>query len=152
MELIFKKDNQRYEIKKITISGDTAYFTIEINGEEYMWESTCFRSPTDYTKDLLTTLADTVELMTSNDHNDRLVAEYIQLCIRINKLESLIKGIKSGTAPFKANCPNELLEDQLHTMVEYRSELEQRFKYEGIDHIQGWYDCIDGKSLWGIPF
>ena len=152
MELIFKKDNRRYEIKNITMSGDTAYFTIEVNGEEYMWESTCFRSPTDYTKDPFVTLTDTIELMTSDNYKDRLVAEYVQLAMRRDRLMQIIEDANSGRREIPLNCSISLLLEQEHAMTKYMMVLEQRFEQEGINHIQGWYDCLNGIVMRNIPF
>lgn len=75
-------------------------------------------------------LKDTVDLMLSEDHKDRLKAEYYQLKIRIEKLEATIKGCESGE--IKLDSPLELFRQQLDYMINYKGILEQRASYEGV--------------------
>ena len=78
------------------------------------------------------TLEDTIKLMTSDDYKKRFKAEYIQLEIRCEKLESMIEKYKAGTLDFETDCPIELLEKQLEHMREYLWLLEERSFIEGI--------------------
>lgn len=83
------------------------------------------------------TLADTVEDMNSSDYKKRFLAEYVQLCVRIKKLKAFVGKIKyakyAGVEEPKHDCPLDLLERQLMTMMLYRMILELRAeKYEDI--------------------
>ena len=75
-------------------------------------------------------LKDTVDLMLSEDYKDRVKAEYYQLKIRIEKLETTIKVCESGG--IKLGSPLELFRQQLDYMINYKGILEQRASYEGI--------------------
>lgn len=67
-------------------------------------------------------LEDTVELMKSKDFKDRLRAEFLQLCIRISKLEKYLETNES-----------DLLDAQLEIMKAYRSILKERFQKIHLD-------------------
>lgn len=67
-------------------------------------------------------LEDTVELMKSKDFKDRLRAEFLQLCIRISKLEKYLESNGS-----------DLLDAQLEVMKAYRSILKERFQKIHLD-------------------
>ena len=67
-------------------------------------------------------LEDTVELMKSKDFKDRLRAEFLQLCIRISKLEKYLETNE-----------DELLSAQLEIMKAYRSILKERFQKIHLD-------------------
>lgn len=82
-------------------------------------------------------LKDTVEDMNSADYKKRFIAEYVQLCIRINKLKKFIGKIKyakyADVEEPKHDCPVELLEKQIMFMQLYRATLEARAeKFENI--------------------
>lgn len=64
-------------------------------------------------------LKDTIELMTSSNHYDRLLAEYYQLQIRLEKLESFIDKYKKGELNFQPSCSVYLLECQFQAMQDY---------------------------------
>ena len=66
-------------------------------------------------------LKDTVDLMLSGDYKDRLKAEYLQLSIRIEKLELRLE-----------ENDNELLQAQLALMSAYKSILKERLNTENI--------------------
>ena len=78
-------------------------------------------------------LKSTVELMQSEDFKDRFKAEYLQLKIRIQGLESMLKQYKEGTLPFTPKCGYEILHEQLAYMKGYLDRLEERAKIEGIE-------------------
>jgi hypothetical protein len=149
MQLILKSDNKRYEILDIKIEPDGVYFKILKDDLYTTLLSDCFRNPVNYKTQYIEDLEDTVELMTSNDFNDRLVGEYLQLCIRKKKLQKIIEDTAKGKTRFRLNCTSELLEKQLEIMQEYIKVIEQRFVLEQIDHVQGWYDLT---VLREIPF
>lgn len=82
-------------------------------------------------------LADTVDGMLSDNYKERFVAEYVQLSVRIKKLKAFVGKIKyakyAGVEEPKHDCPLDLLEKQLTTMMLYRMILELRAeKYENI--------------------
>lgn len=78
-------------------------------------------------------LADTVDLMLSDDYKIRFKGEYYQLLIRINKLANLISRIDTGLIDFEPTCPRQLLAKQLNSMQDYKWILEERARVEGIN-------------------
>ena len=78
-------------------------------------------------------LQDTIKLMNSTDYNERFKAEFLQLQIRIGKLERMLKGYREGTLDFTPNCSYDLLHTQLVYMECYMNVLEERAKIEGIE-------------------
>lgn len=78
-------------------------------------------------------LADTIEGMCSDDYKKRFVAEYRQLCIRLNKLKDLLKRHKEGTLDFELACPALTLAEQACHMENYKTTLENRARIEHID-------------------
>ena len=78
-------------------------------------------------------LQDTIKLMNSTDYNERFKAEFLQLQIRIGKLEKMLKGYREGTLDFTPNCSYDLLHTQLVYMECYMNVLEERAKIEGIE-------------------
>ena len=77
-------------------------------------------------------LKDTIELMTSSDYKNRLLAEYWQIKIRLEKLEAMLKKYKEGTLPFKPSCSYEQLLYQSMYMRGYLSILDERMLIEGV--------------------
>ena len=73
-------------------------------------------------------LADTVALMNGSNFEDNFRAEYLQLSIRLNKLENMLRKMKDGTLTFKPRCSYELLHEQLVYMKLYQRVLEERVK------------------------
>ena len=78
-------------------------------------------------------LQDTIKLMNNADYNERFKAEFLQLQIRIGKLERMLKGYREGTLDFTPNCSYDLLHTQLVYMECYMNVLEERAKIEGIE-------------------
>lgn len=78
-------------------------------------------------------LYDTIELMTSDNWEDRLAAEYRQTKIRYERLHRMIVRYEAGTLEFKPNCPLSLLKEQAAAMGAYLFALEKRME---IEHIQ----------------
>ena len=78
-------------------------------------------------------LKDTIEMMTSDDRNERFKAEFLQLQIRIDKLERMLKGYREGTLDFKPNNSYELLHKQLVFMKAYMEVLDVRANIENIE-------------------
>ena len=78
-------------------------------------------------------LKDTIELMISDDYNDRFRAEYYQLEVRIDKLQTMLNKYKNNELDFVPKCSYELLNKQLDAMIEYRNCLLERSIIEDID-------------------
>ena len=78
-------------------------------------------------------LTDTVVLMNGSDFRDRFRAEYLQLSIRLDKLEEMLYRMKTGTLSFTPSCSYELLHEQVVHMKQYKRVLEERAKIENID-------------------
>lgn len=81
-------------------------------------------------------LKDTIELMCSPDHKERLVAETLQAVIRTEKLEKIIELAKENKLTFDLTCSLPILEMQLDIMQEYEQILLTRCNLEGcVDHL-----------------
>lgn len=78
-------------------------------------------------------LNDTVKMMNSDSHKDRIRAEIDQLLIRIHKLEITLKHYKQETLTFVPHCSYELLYEQLVYMKQYFRVLNERAKIEGLE-------------------
>lgn len=78
-------------------------------------------------------LKDTVPGMLSPDYKERFTAEYEQLSIRVQKLETFIDNYRNGRLSFKPICNIKLLEQQLDIMKAYIAVLEERAKIEGVN-------------------
>lgn len=78
-------------------------------------------------------LSDTIDLMNSEHHENRFIAEYRQTKIRYERLHRLIIKARAGTLGFKLKCSVELLEAQAAAMGQYLKILEIRAEKEGID-------------------
>lgn len=77
-------------------------------------------------------LKDTVELMTSDNYEDRFKAEYYQLKIRVEKLHNMIIKWDAGKLDFEPKCSKGLLTLQENYMRQYMNQLEIRAQVEGI--------------------
>ena len=78
-------------------------------------------------------LKETIPLMESEDWKDRFKAEYVQLCVRLEKLEAVLKRYDNGEITWEFKSPVELLRMQADYMHNYKGILEQRATYEGVD-------------------
>mgnify|MGYP007101917783 CR=1 FL=1 len=78
-------------------------------------------------------LADTIDGMCSDDYKKRFVAEYRQLCIRLDKLKDLLERHEKGTLDFEPSCPTLLLAEQACHMENYKTVLQNRASIEHID-------------------
>ena len=81
---------------------------------------------------MIKTLKDTVELMSSDDYKERLVAEYEQLTIRYKWLKNMLYRWDRGELNFKPTCPRSLYNLQIKTMEDYIAVLQTRAAIEGI--------------------
>lgn len=77
-------------------------------------------------------LKDTIERMLSDDYTERLIAEYQQLGIRIEKLRRVLFRLGHGDLVFNISSPLEVLQKQLDGMLVYQEALTQRIKDEKI--------------------
>ena len=77
-------------------------------------------------------LKDTIELMLSTNHSDRLKAEYYQTKIRFDKLHDMLVKMEAGTLDFEPTCSIELFKIQIDAMEKYLYALEIRAQIEGV--------------------
>lgn len=77
-------------------------------------------------------LAETVNLMCSNDWKDRFVAEYAQLMIRLSKLDDVLNNT-SDTYSVVNDHIKALMLKQRDAMESYKLCLEKRADIAGID-------------------
>lgn len=78
-------------------------------------------------------LEDTIDLMLSDNYQDRFLAEFYQIKIRIDGLETMLKKYRNGTLGFTPNCKIETLEEQLRAMIKYENCLVLRAEEENIN-------------------
>ena len=77
-------------------------------------------------------LDETVNLMCSNDFKDRFIAEYIQLVIRLSKLDAVLNN--TSDVSFKVDdITKALMLKQRDAMESYKTCLEKRAYILGID-------------------
>jgi len=77
-------------------------------------------------------LKDTIELMTSEDHKNRFIAEYQQTKIRYDKLHKMLVKYDAGTLHFEPTNIS-LLREQAAAMGRYLYILETRAEIEKIN-------------------
>lgn len=78
-------------------------------------------------------LKDTVEMMQSEDFEERFKAEYEQLRIRIEKLEKMCEKWDRNELIFEPTCPRSIYDMQLRAMKDYLTILEARAVMEKIE-------------------
>lgn len=78
-------------------------------------------------------LKDTAKGMSSPDYKKRFVAEYQQLKIRYEKLDTLTAKYQADKLDFEPTCPLALLLEQQEYMRGYLRCLKVRAEFEGID-------------------
>ena len=78
-------------------------------------------------------LSETIELMTSENYDDRLKAEYYQLKIRMNGLLNMLNKYKLDELSFTPKCSYDLLHGQYRAMDLYLQYLVDRAEIEGIE-------------------
>ena len=85
--------------------------------------------------DKITTLEQTVDLMSSESYKERFIAEYAQIEIRTKRLERVLKSVEDNTCPkcFEPPCDIEILKSQYKTMNAYRATLIFRASIEDIE-------------------
>ncbi len=78
-------------------------------------------------------LKETIELMNSEDYQERFKAEYYQTKIRYDKLHKMMVKYEAQTLNFELKCSVELLNEQAYYMGKYLRVLELRAEIEKID-------------------
>lgn len=78
--------------------------------------------------------------ITSEDYKNRFLGEYLELGLRIHRLENVIRMYRSGDLEFTPNCSLGILELQLTQMVGYKTILEKRAVVENIEIPEVKYD------------
>lgn len=77
-------------------------------------------------------LNETIEMMQSDDYQERFKAEYYQLKIRADELWYMMEKWKNGTLEFTPASPYHVFDTQLNAMRIYLNVLETRMIHEGI--------------------
>ena len=108
---------------------------IERNDRLLSYCDECSRIINEYLKNskIKMELKDTVELMISDDYDNRFRAEYYQLEVRIDKLQTMLEKYKNNQLDFVPKCSYDLLSKQLEAMIQYRDCLLERSIIEDID-------------------
>lgn len=70
--------------------------------------------------------------MCSKDYKERFLAEYVQLAVRLRKLESMLSKWHYHELNFNPTCDDIILTSQVHFMKEYMIALETRAAMEDI--------------------
>ena len=78
----------------------------------------------------ITELKDTIDMMVSEDHYERLLAEYYQLQIRHKKLCNMLYDYDKGILSFTPKTPIHILRNQCNLMYDYLLILNQRLHIE----------------------
>ena len=78
-------------------------------------------------------LHNTVEMMNSTDYKERFRAEYYQVVIRYQKLNTMLEKWDKGELNFSPTCPRSTYNMQFKAMSAYIAFLEARAVMEGID-------------------
>lgn len=78
----------------------------------------------------ITKLEDTIDMMLSEDHFDRLLAEYYQVRIRLQKLTKMLDDYDNSNLGFIPDTPIHILKEQLAIMNDYLLILNQRLHIE----------------------
>ena len=77
-------------------------------------------------------LADTAEMMMSEDYKERFRAEYGQVAFRHQKLKAMLEKWDKGELNFTPTCPRSTYDLQIKAMADYIAVLEARAVMEDI--------------------
>lgn len=77
-------------------------------------------------------LADTAEMMMSEDYKERFRAKYGQVAIRHQKLKAMLEKWDKGELNFTPTCPRSTYDLQIKAMADYIAVLEARAVMEDI--------------------
>ncbi|WP_235622857.1 crAss001_48 related protein [Enterocloster bolteae] len=72
-------------------------------------------------------------MMNSTDYKERFRAEYYQVVIRYQKLNTMLEKWDKGELNFSPTCPRSTYNMQIKAMTAYIAILEARAVMEGID-------------------
>lgn len=78
-------------------------------------------------------LKDTIDMMCSGKYEERFMAEYYQLKLRIEDLNRLLLECKENKSSTGINFKYNLLSKQLNHMQKYAILMEARASFENID-------------------
>ena len=78
-------------------------------------------------------LRDCYPYLISEDYQNRFIGEYLELGLRIHRLEKMIVMYRGGSLDFTPNCSLGILELQLTQMRGYKTILEKRAIVENIE-------------------
>ena len=78
-------------------------------------------------------LKDTIEIMNSEDYKERFKAEYYQVIIRFDGLNTMLIEWDLDELNFQPKCSYELLLAQLRSMETYAQILRERARIEEIE-------------------
>lgn len=78
-------------------------------------------------------LKDTVELMLSEDYEDRFKAEFYQLKIRYEKLKTMLDKWDNRELDFTPTCKREVYDFQIDAMENYLDVLADRAEIEKVE-------------------
>ena len=79
------------------------------------------------------TLDETIDGMLSKDYKERLKAEYRQLIIRLERLDTIIDDYNYYVIKYLDISSLKILKEQRYAMDLYKKALEVRAEYEGIN-------------------
>lgn len=77
-------------------------------------------------------LADTAEMMMSEDYKERFRTEYGQVAIRHQKLKAMLEKWDKGELNFTPTCPRSTYDLQIKAMADYIAVLEAKSVMEDI--------------------
>ena len=83
--------------------------------------------------ELKTTLADTIDGMTSDDYKERFKAEFTQVVIRHEKLVDMLNKWSNNQLDFIPACSRDVIIEQCYIMQDYIDILRSRAIVENID-------------------
>lgn len=78
-------------------------------------------------------IRDCYSYMISEDYKNRFLGEYLELGLRIHRLENIVRMYRGGTLDFTPTCSLGILELQLTQMRGYKTVLEKRAIAENIE-------------------
>lgn len=78
-------------------------------------------------------LRETVDLMLSEDYEERFLAEFYQLKIRYTKLRNMLDKWDNNELDFEPTCPRDIYNKQIEAMEAYLDILSDRAEIEKID-------------------
>lgn len=78
-------------------------------------------------------LYETIEGMISKDYKERFIAEYRQLIIRLERLDTIIEDYNYYVIKYLDISSLKILKAQRYAMDLYKKALEVRAEYEGIN-------------------